>query len=53
MRVPRWYTNRLIYNRDNEILQLVQVYAHGENKELVKQENRNVKHKRNLLIVNV
>ena len=51
MRTPRWQINRLVYNHDNEVLQHVKVYAVGENKELVKRENRNVRHKRKLLLI--
>lgn len=48
---PRWTTKRKIINRDNEILIIIQIYAKGENKELVKSENRGQKHKRELLLI--
>ena len=51
MRKPRWLTEKLIYNNDHEILQHVTVYALGENKELVKSENRHRHHKRKLLLI--
>ena len=51
MRTPRWQINRLVYNDDNEVLQHIKVYAVGENKELVKRENRNTSHERKLLLI--
>lgn len=50
MCAPRWMIERN-YERNREILQLVEVYAEGENKETVKAENRQWTHKRHLLLV--
>ena len=51
MRTPRWQIDRLIYNNDHDVLQVVQVYAVGEIKEQVKAENRHRAHKRKLLLI--
>lgn len=39
MTKPRWMIERK-YERNRELLQIVEVYAEGENKETVKRENR-------------
>ena len=44
----RWMIERK-YERDRELLQIVEVYAPHENKELVKKENRRWTHKRHLI----
>ena len=48
---PRWVTERKYINKDNEILQVIEVYAEKENKEQVKRENRKHKYKRELILV--
>jgi len=48
MSKPRWMIERK-YERNRELYQLVEVYAEGENKELVKKENRRWTHKRYLI----
>ncbi|MFA8439317.1 hypothetical protein ABU914_10575 [Bacillaceae bacterium YX66] len=48
---PRWMVERKVASIDRELLQVVEVYAEGENKELVKQENRQWTHRRELLLV--
>lgn len=48
---PRWMTERKHINKHNEILTVIEIYAPGENKELVRQENKNRKHRRELLLV--
>ena len=48
---PRWMVEQVQANREREVLQIVVVYAEGENKELVKRENRTIKHKRKLLLI--
>ena len=50
MTTPRWMVERK-YEKDRQLLQVVEVYAVGENKELVKKENRKYTHKRRLLLV--
>jgi len=51
MRTPRWMVERKAINSERELLQVVEVYAVGENKELVKRENRKYTHKRKLLLI--
>ncbi len=48
---PRWMVERDYKNSNHEMLQIVEVYAIGENKELVKKENKLWSHKRNLLLI--
>lgn len=48
---PRWMIERKYKNSCHEILQIVEVYAEGENKELVKKENKQWTHRRELLLV--
>ena len=48
---PRWMVERKAINRERELLQVVEVYAVGENKETVKAENRKWTHKRRLLLI--
>lgn len=48
---PRWVIERRFANREREILQTIVIYAEGESKELVKQENARIKHKRELILV--
>lgn len=48
---PRWMVERKSINRDREILPVIEIYAPGENKELVKSENRHWTHKRRLLLI--
>ncbi len=47
---PRWMVERTFANSEREALQTAIVYAEGENKETVKEENRQWTHKRSLLI---
>lgn len=50
MAEPRWVVERK-YERNRELLQIVEVYAEEENKETVKRENRRWTHKRHLIKV--
>lgn len=47
---PRWMIERKAINREEDVLQIIELYAPGENKELVKQENKKWTHKRELII---
>ena len=47
---PRWMIERKQL-KNRELLQVIEIYAEGENKELVKSENRKWSHKRRLLLV--
>lgn len=47
---PRWMIERKRI-KDNELLQVVEIYAVKENKEKVKKENRKWTHKRKLLLI--
>lgn len=47
---PRWMIERK-YCKDNQLLQVIEVYAPGEKKELVKQENKQWTYKKELIIV--
>lgn len=51
MRTPRWLIESIHANNDREALQTITVYAVGEIKEQVKAENRNINHKRKLLLI--
>ena len=51
MTAPRWMIERQFANREREVLHRIEVYAEGDNKELVKKENRKYTHKRRLLLV--
>lgn len=48
---PRWMIERKRANNDQEVLQVIEVYAEGENKELVKSENKQWSYERELLMV--
>ncbi|WP_405101622.1 hypothetical protein [Oceanobacillus sp. FSL H7-0719] len=48
---PRWLTDRNYKNSTHETLQVITVYAPGENKELVKKENKKWTHRRELVLV--
>lgn len=48
---PRWMVERKATNREMDMLQVIEVYAPGEKKELVKAENKQWTHKRELIIV--
>ena len=50
MATPRWMIERK-HLKNRELLQVIEVYAVGENKELVKKENRKWSHKRRLLLI--
>ena len=50
MFTPRWMIERKAL-KNRELLQVIEVYAEGENKELVKSENRQWIHKRELLLI--
>lgn len=47
---PRWMIERK-YENNRELLQVITVYAEGENKELVKSENKQWTYKKELLMV--
>lgn len=49
---PRWLVERKYENNNREVLQVVEVYAEGENKEIVKKENKKWTHERKLLLLN-
>ena len=49
---PRWLVERKYKNSSHDILTIIEVYADGENKELVKQENKEWTYKRELLLIN-
>lgn len=46
----RWMVERR-YEKNRELYQLVEIYADGEDKEIVKKENRKWTHKRRLIKV--
>ena len=46
---PRWMIERKATNYDHEELRIIEVYAPGENKELVKKENKKWTYKRELI----
>ena len=48
---PRWMVQRKGTNNMNEELQIIEIYAEGENLELVKKENRKWTYERELLLV--
>lgn len=48
---PRWMIERKYANREREVLQVIEVYAEGENKEIVKSENKKWTYKKELLLV--
>lgn len=48
---PRWMIERNYTNNTREILQIVEVYAEGETKEVVKKENKRWTYKKELLLV--
>jgi len=50
---PRWMIERKYVNSNHELLQVIEVYAENENKELVKSENKQWTYKRELLLVEV
>lgn len=47
----RWTVERRAKSIDHESLQVIEVYAPGENKELVRKENKQWTHRRKLLLV--
>lgn len=47
--MARWMIERKAITRDSELLQVVEVYAENENKELVKAENKQWSYKRELI----
>lgn len=49
MEKPRWMITRKGRTYDGEELAIVEVYSPGENKEIVKKENRRWTHKRYLI----
>lgn len=49
--ITRWSVERKALTWDGELLQVVEVYAPGENKEVVKAENRQYTHRRELLLI--
>lgn len=48
----RWMIERKRITYDNELLLIVEVYAPHENKEIVKQENRQWTYRRELVTTN-
>lgn len=48
---PRWMIERKYANNNHELLRVITVYAEGENKELVKSENKQWTYERELLMV--
>lgn len=48
MNLPRWMVERK-YECNRQLLQVVEVYASHENKEIVKAENRQWTHERTLI----
>lgn len=48
---PRWAIERDFKNNDHELLQIVTIYAEGENAEFVKKDNKPWTHKRRLILV--
>lgn len=48
---PRWMIERKATNRDAELLQVVVLYAEHENKELVKQENKQWSYDKHLIML--
>lgn len=48
---PRWMVQRKGTTNSNEELQIIEIYAEGEKLELVKKENKQWTHKRELLLV--
>lgn len=48
----RWMVERNAVNKDCELLQVVEVYSSGENKETVKKENRQWTYRRSLVFSN-
>lgn len=46
---PRWMIERKYDNGQRELLLVIEVYAEGENKEVVKNENKKWTHKRLLI----
>lgn len=49
--IARWSVEWKARTRDGELLQVVEIYAPGENKEVVKAENRQYTHRRELLLI--
>ncbi len=49
--IARWSVERKAATNEGDLLQVVEVYAPGENKEVVKAENRQYTHRRELLLV--
>ncbi|MEK3888084.1 hypothetical protein [Bacillus sp. FSL K6-3431] len=47
----RWSIERKAKSLDNELLQVVEVYAPGENKEAVKQKNKQWSYRRELILI--
>lgn len=48
---PRWMIERKKVNHELEELVIIEIYAPGEKKELVKKENKDWSHKRELIIL--
>lgn len=47
--MARWMIERKAMTQENDLLQVVEVYAPGESKELVKRENKIWTYKRKLI----
>ncbi len=48
---PRWMIERKATNFEREDLMVIEIYAPGENKELVREENKQWTYERELLLV--
>lgn len=49
--ITRWAVERKARTHEGDLLQVVEVYAEGENKELIKRENRQWSYQRSLLLL--
>lgn len=49
---PRWMIERKGINSDRQLLQIVEIYAPNETKEIVKRENEKWTYRRELIMVN-
>ena len=47
---PRWMVERKYANKQKEVLTIIEVYAPGEKKEQVKEENKQWSYKKELLL---
>ncbi|MEK3890227.1 hypothetical protein [Bacillus sp. FSL K6-3431] len=49
--VTRWSVERKARTSEGDILQVIEIYAPGENKEAVKQENKQWSYRRELILI--